>query len=81
MLRRKLQYFWPPDGKNRLIGEDPDAGKDQGKDEKGTAEDEMIGWHHPLGGHEFEQTLRDGEGQGSLACCSPCDHKQTQLSD
>ena len=73
--------LWPPDGKNRLIGEDPDAGKDQGKDEKVMAEDEMIGWHHPLSGHEFEQTLRDGEGQGSLACCSPCDRKQTQLSD
>ena len=52
-------------------GKDPDVRKDGGQEEKGEAEDEMIGWHHRLNGHEFEQTLEDGEGEGSLACCSP----------
>ena len=56
---------------SQLNGKDPDPGKDWGEDEKGTAEDEMVGWHHWLNGQEFEQTLRDSEGQGSLACCSP----------
>ena len=62
---------WPPDGKNLLIGKDPDAGKDWRQEEKGTAEDEMIGWHHQLDGHEFEQALKFADGQGSLVCCSP----------
>ena len=60
---------WPLDVKSRLIGKDPDAGKDWGQ-EKGVTEDEIIGWHHWLNGHEFEQTPGDIEGQGSLACCS-----------
>ena len=55
--------FWPPDTKSRLIGKDPDARKDWGQEEKGATEDEMVGWHHQLNGHEFEQTLRDSEGQ------------------
>ena len=46
--------LWPPDGKNWLIGKDPDAGKDWGQEEKGTTEDEMVGWHHQLNGHEFD---------------------------
>ena len=62
--------FWPPDEKSQLIGKDPDAGKDWGQEEKET-EDEMVGWHHQLSGYEFEQTPGDGEGQGSLVCCSP----------
>ena len=57
--------------KYRLIGKDPDAGKDWRQEEKGTTEDRMIGWHHWLNGHEFEQALGDGEGQGRLMCCSP----------
>ena len=48
----------------------PDAGKDQRQEEKGTIQDEMVGWHHQLNGHEFEQTLGDNEGEGGLACCS-----------
>ena len=56
MLKLKLQYFWPPDGKNWLIRKDPDAGKDWRQEEKGTVEDEMVEWHHQLDGHEFEQT-------------------------
>ena len=53
--------------KNRLIGKDPDAGKDSGQEEKGSTEDKMVGWHHQLNGHEFEQAPGDNEGQGSLA--------------
>ena len=58
--------LWPPDVKSWLIEKDPDAGKDWRWEEKGTAEDEMVGWPHRLNGHEFEQTPGDGEGQGSL---------------
>ena len=54
-----------------LLQKDPDAGKDWGKKEKGAIEDEVVGWHHQLSGHEFEQTLGDSEGQGNLAHCSP----------
>ena len=57
--------------KNHLAGQDPDAGEDWGQEEKGETEDEMVGWHHQLNGHEFEQTLGDRKGQGSLACFSP----------
>ena len=63
--------LWPPDGKSRLIGKDPDAGKDWSQEEKGMTEDEMVGWHHWLSGPGFEKTLGDSKGQGSLACCSP----------
>ena len=63
--------LWPPDARSRLIRKDPDPGEDWGPEEKGATEDEMAGWHHQLNGHEFEQTLGDSEGQGSLACCSP----------
>ena len=52
---------WPPDVKSQLIGEDPDAGKDWRQEEKATTEDKMVGWHHRLDGHEFEQALGDGE--------------------
>ena len=62
--------LWSPDAKNWLTGKDPDAGEDW-RQEKGVTEDEMVGWHHPLNGHEFEQTLGYGKGHGSLACCSP----------
>ena len=67
----EVPVLWPPDAKSRLIGKDPDAGKDWRQEEKGTTEDEMVGWHHGLNGHEFKQTLGDGEGHGSLVCCSP----------
>ena len=61
--------LWPTDAKSQLIGKDYDAWKDWRL--KGVTEDEMIGWHHWLNGHEFEQTLGDSEGQGSQLCCSP----------
>ena len=74
--------LWPPDVKNRLYGTDPDAGKGWGQEEKGVTEDEMVRWHHRLDGHESEQTLGDGEGQGSLVCCSHGIAKtRTWLSD
>ena len=63
--------FWTPNIKSWLIGKDLDAGKDWRQEEKEAIEDEMVGWHHQLNGHEFEQALGDSEGQGSLACCSP----------
>ena len=58
--------LWPPDVKSRLIGKDPDAGKDWKQEEKGTAEDEIVGWHHWFYGHEFKQAPGIGDGQGSL---------------
>jgi len=68
--------LWSPYVKNQLIGKDPDAVKDWGQEEKGTTEDEMVGWHHQLNGHKFEQAPGDGEGQGSLAGCSLWGHKE-----
>ena len=72
--------LWPPDAKSWLIGKDPDARKDWGQEEKGVTEDEMIGWHHWLNGHEFEQTSEDREGQESLACCSPWGGKEVDMT-
>ena len=76
MLKLKLQYF------GHLMQradsrKDPDAGKDWRQAEKGMTEDEMVGWHHQLNGHEFEEALGNGEGQGSLACCSPWGRKES----
>ena len=68
--------LWPPDVKNWLLGKDPDAGKDWRQEEKGTTEAEMVGWHHRLNGHEFEQALGVGDGQGSPVCCSPRGRKE-----
>ena len=67
--------LWPPDRKNWLIGKDPDAGKDWGQEEKGATKGEMVGWHHRLNGHGFEQTAGDNERQGSIGCCSPWHHR------
>ena len=69
--------LWPPDGKNWLIGKDPDAGKDWGQEEEEeVTEDVMVGWRHWLNGHESEQTPGESEGQGILVCCSPWGHKE-----
>ena len=73
--------LWPPDVKNWLIGKDPDAGKDWRQEEKGMTEDEMVGWHHRLHGHEFEEAPVVGDGQGSLACCSPWGHKDLDMTE
>ena len=67
--------LWPPDAKNRLAGKDPDAGKYWGQEEKGGREDEMVGWHRWLDGHEFEQSPGVGDGHGSLTCCSRWGHR------
>ena len=72
--------FWPPDVKNWLTGKDPDAGKDWIWEEKGT-ENLIVGWHQQLNGHEFEQALGVGDGQGGLACCSPWGHKQLDTTE
>ena len=71
MLKLKLQYFGHPRQRTDSFRKDPDAGKDCRQEEKGTTEDEMVGWHHRLNGHEFEQAPGDGKGQGSLECCRP----------
>ena len=73
--------LWPPDVKSWLICKDPDAGKDWGQEEKGTTEDETVGWHHQLNGHEFGWTLGAGDGQGGLACCSPWSRKESDMTE
>ena len=80
MLNLKLHYFGHL-MQGRLTGKDPDAGKDGGQREKGATEDEMVGWHHQLNGHEFEQALGDGEGQGSLACFGSWGRKEPDMTD
>ena len=73
----EVPVLWPPDGKNWLIGKEPDAGKDWRQEEKRTTEDEMLRWHHRPDGHKFEQALGVGDGQGSLAVTK----SQTWLSN
>ena len=73
--------LWPPEAKNWLIWKDPDAGKDWRQEEKGMTEDETVGWNYWLYGHEFEQALGVGDGQGSLSCCSPWDHKESDTTE
>ena len=73
--------LWSPDVKSWLTGKDPDNGKDWGHEEKGATEDEMLGWHYQLKGYEFEQTLGDSVGQGSLACCGPWGYKQLDMTE
>ena len=70
----------PTDVKSCLIGKDTNAGKDWRQKEKGTTEDEMVGWHHQLKGHKFEQTPGECEGQGSLVCCSWWSHKESDTT-
>ena len=67
----------PPDMKNGVTGKDPNAGKDWRREEKGMTEDEIVGWHHCLDRHEFEQVPVVGDGQGSLVYCSPWGHKES----
>ena len=78
--KAEAPILWPPDAKNLFIGKDPDAGKDWRQEEKGAIENEMVGWHHQLNGHEFEQTSGDSERQGSLVCCSPWGHKESDTT-
>ena len=73
--------LWPPDGKNWLIGKDPGPGKGWRQQEKGMTEDKMVGWHHWLNGHEFEQAPGVGDRQGSLVCCSPWGRKELDTTE
>ena len=73
--------IWSPDMKNWLFRKGPNAERDWRQEEKGTTEDEMFGWHHWLDGHEFEQALGVGDGQGGLACCSPWTRKESDTTE
>ena len=77
-VEAEATILWPPDVKSWLIGKDPDARKDW-RQEKGMTEDEMLGWHHWLSRHEFEQTPGDGKRQGSLVCCNS--NKQSDTTE
>ena len=78
-VEAQTPVLWPPDTNSWLIWKDPDAGKDW-RQEKQATEDEMVGWHHRLNGHECEQTPGDGEGQGSLVCCSSWGCKESDTT-
>ena len=81
-VETEAPILWPPDEKRWPIRKDPDAGKDWRQEEKGMTEDKMIGWHHWLEGHEFEQTLGEfPEGLGSQVCCSPWGHKELDMTE
>ena len=81
-VEAETPILWPPHVKSLLIGKDPDAGRDWGQEEKGTTEDEMVGWHHQLDEYGFGWTPEVGDGQGSLACCSSWVAKsQTRLNN
>ena len=73
--------FWPPDANSWLTVKDPDARKDWRQKEKRVTEDEIVGWHHRFNGDELGQTLGDGDGQGSLACCSPWGHEELDMTE
>ena len=80
MMKLKPQYFGHLVQIVDSLGKDPDAGRDWGQ-EKGTTEDEMAGWHHQLDGHESEQTLGVGDGQGGLVCCESWSHKELDTTE
>ena len=80
-VEAETPILWPPYAKNWLIWKDPDAGKDRRQEEKGTTDDEMVGWHHQLNGHGFGWTPGVGDGQGGLACCSPWGHKELDMTE
>ena len=80
-VEAETRILWPPDVKSWLIGKDPDAGKDWRREEKGTTEDEMVGWHHQLDGHGFAWTPRGGDGQGGLACCGSWGFKGSDTTE
>ena len=73
--------LWPPDAKNWLTEKDPDAGKDWRQEEKGLADDDMVGWYHQLDEREFEQAPGVGDGRGRLVCCSPWGRKESDMTE
>ena len=80
-IEAETPIVWPPDAKSWLIGKDPDAGKDWGQEEKGTTEDEMVGWYHRFDIHGFGWTLGVNDGQGGLACCSSWGRKESDTTE
>ena len=80
-VEAETPILWPPDAKSWLIGKDSDTGKHWRQEENGKTDDEMVGWHHWLDGHEFEQALGVGDGQISLACCSLWGHKESDRTE
>ena len=80
-VEAETPILWPPEAKNWLIGKDPDDGKDWRQEDKGTTEDKMVGWHHWLDEHEFEQASGIGDRQGSLVCCSPWSCKESDRTE
>ena len=80
-VEAEAPILWPPDVKSWLIWRDPDAGKDWGQEEKGMAEDEMVGWHHRLNGHEFGWTPGVGDGQEGLVCCGSWGYKESDTTE
>ena len=79
--KAETPVLWPPHAKSWLIGNDCDAGRDWGQEEKGMTEDEMAGWHHGLNGRESEWTLGDGDGQGGLVCCDSWGRKESDTTE
>ena len=79
--KAETPVLWPPHAKSWLIGNDCDAGRDWGQEEKGTTEDEMAGWHHWLDEGESEWTPGVGDGQGGLACCDSWGHKELDMTE
>ena len=79
--KAETPVLWPPHAKSWLIGKDSDDGRDWEQEEKGTAEDEMVGWHHWLDGREFEWTPGVGDGQGGLVCCDSWGHKESDTTE
>ena len=80
-VEAETPILWPPDVETWLIWKDPNAGRDWGQEEKGMTEDEMVGWHHWLNGHEFGLTLEVGDGQGGLVCCGPWSRKESDTTE
>ena len=80
-VEAETPILWPPDAESWLIWNDPDAGKHRGQKEKGTAEDEMVGWHHQLNGHGFGWTPGVGDGQGGLEYCGSWGHKESDMTE
>ena len=80
-VKAETPVFWPPDAKSWLLWKDPDVGKDWREKEKGTTEDEMVGWHHQLTGHKYGWTSGVGDGQGGLVCCGSWCHKESDTTE
>ena len=80
-VEAETPILWPPDVKSWLIWKVPYVGKDWSQEEKGTTEDEMVGWHHRLDGHEFAWTLGVGEGQGGQARCDSWSRKESDTTE